>query len=309
VRGQQTGGAWGTSTICTPQGGAPAQRSTITIRFHALAILSLACGEPDSGEEAVSPAEDMRHYRAALRDDGGTTAEQLDACLAIGGPTLQGDCAVAIVRRALEQRREDPALLCPRIPEGAWRWECWFLAAEHTVQQDRDAAVGMCERAGHFRQDCLEHLWLGRLKELVHPVGPQGFARVLPEAERHYRLWSELLEASPEQSYLFWSQFYSLGLGPMRPMDLGVCEALPALHRERCLEAGEASFEVRLEAASRQTELEGLICHAGARGPALEQLRSLSPDLDTVPHHRLEETLRRFQQGNCLGMLAGGPPL
>lgn len=270
-------------------------------------LLGSGCSTPTGTDQDLH--DRMARYRAVLEDVRTPPAERLERCLALPDPDLAGDCALAMTRAAARQDRSTLATLCPRLPEGIWRSECWFEMAELVRSDDHADAVALCEQAGQFRDDCLQHLWQQPLRALVMRTGPQGFADGLPEAEALLREWEALQGASNEQTFRFWRHYYEAGFGGMTPLDLGVCDPLPALQRERCLEAAVASYESRLRAAARDVGLEAALCAPGAPERLLRHLGSIHTDLQVAPHWRLEQALAAFREDSCpmLGWDASRP--
>lgn len=247
----------------------------------------------------------MEAYQQALNAPTGDAMARLIACLGVEDADLAGDCALAVARAAARQGDAEVEALCGRVPPGRWQAECYFELAEQLRSSDKPRAVALCDRTEPFRDDCRQHLWQGELKQLVNRTGPEGFAAQLELAEAMHDAWAALLGADAQHSHRFWRHYYQAGLGGMIPLDLEVCEPLPALHRERCLEAGVASFEANLELAMRDLRNQDVICSPRRPDLLLVQLGGIGPLGQVLPHPRLEEAVELFQQSSCMRMGPG----
>jgi hypothetical protein len=282
---------------------APDLGATIARTPFIVTALILGCSRAPAPSAEPGIHEHMVRYQHALNTRTGTTEERLAACLALVDPGLAGDCALVVTQEATSSG-EDPARLCGLVPPGMWQAECFFEQAEALRQRDKPLAVALCQRAGAFAEDCQQHLWQGELKRLVDRGGPDAFGAQLEQAQALFEEWATLLGDDPRYRHNFWLHYYQAGLGGMIPLDLEVCEPLPALHRERCLEAGVASFEAMLEAAMRSLPNQDVICSPRYRERPLEQLGAIGPRGQVLPHPRLEEALEGFRQDSCI---RGGP--
>ena len=190
-------------------------------------LLAAACTEePPSG-----PAVDMQAYSAALGDRASVPRDRIAACDAIGEPDLAGDCALVAAREAERMTPGSMEALCPLVPDGPWRHECWFELAEATRQRDPALAVTFCDRAGPFVQDCRQHLWQTLLWRIARSPGP--LTDKIEEATVLQRRWQRLLGDDPALEPRFWRQFYRAGL---TAGTLG-CAPLAEPHRTRCADA------------------------------------------------------------------------
>ncbi len=242
----------------------------------------------------------MERYEQALTEGPSSIEDKLAACRSLGDPDLAGDCAHAVVHRAVMRSDGDPAVLCPQVPPGLWRAECWFEAAETTARKDKKRAIELCDLAEPFREDCRQHLWQGQLKRMVDRTGPRHFAQQLERAQALHDLWARLLHDDPEQSFRFWRRFYQAGLGGMVPLDLAVCDDLPDLHRERCIDAGSATWIGHLEQAILDPKKERIVCTSAELGDLVQAWAVMGPPVAALSHPRLELAAQEFQQNSCL---------
>jgi len=143
----------------------------------------------------------------------------------------------------------------------------------------------------------------------VDRLGPEGFAELLPKAERIRRRWAARLGDTPELKLRFWARFYQAGLSSMRPLDLQVCEDLDDLARHHCQEAGAASYHTALERAFRDVGAYGVLCSRAPDGQLVAHFNTLGPQTEAQPHALLEEVAREFQDFSCLDLQGphGGP--
>jgi len=272
------------------------------------AALLLGCGDPPpTTPAAVNVRQRMERYQQALTNDAGSTQDRLTDCLSMADPDLAGDCALVVVNRAVRGAAGDPLMLCPQLPEGLWRDECWFEMAEISKRKDRAQAVALCDRATLFRDDCRQHLWQGALKKLVDRHGVRGLGQGLERAQAMHDDWATLLNEGDQHSFRFWRRYYQAGLGGMSPLDLTVCDALPDLHRERCLEAGIASWTTHLEDALQDPKKEAIICAAEPSLGLVAQWAEMGPQVHALDHPRLELAAAELQQDSCMRLIRDGP--
>jgi hypothetical protein len=262
----------------------------------------VGCG-PAPAEPSLH--EQMERYQAALSEEPATATTKLEACGALQDPDLAGDCALKAAHRAIRHGHGEPDDLCPRLPGELWQAECWFEAAELAGRKSAREAIALCDRASPFVEDCRQHLWQDHVKRLVDQRGPDGFGELLPQAQELHDAWELLLGEGAEFEFRFWRRYYQAGLGAMSPLDLEVCEPLPALHRERCLEAAVAGWRERLEQALDRPKTRSLICDTppGRLDAALDRV---GQPFEALPHPRLSETSREVQREGCAMFGHGG---
>ena len=226
------------------------------------------------------PAADRAVYQSVLSSPHPTEAA-LAECQRIADPTLAGDCGLVVVAAA----GRDPGPLCPQLPDGVYREECWFLSAESLNRSgDALAAAARCRQAGRFALDCAQHLWQTPVRELIHAPGAAGFAEQLPRAESLYAAWEPLMVADTDFSERFWSKFFGNGFeGQGFPVDLGWCAPLPEHHQDACTSAGTA-FYAR-EIGPRVERAGGLLVMCALEAVSVE---ALSVWVEAVPSPHLE---------------------
>ncbi len=187
-------------------------------------IVALLSGCSRAPVDAVEQARlDRAFYRSALGRSGDLDAAAR-TCAGIADADLRGDCIAAVMDRSGPR---DPRWCDEVAPPGAWREECWFVAAD-----DPDAAyaerVARCARAGRFQADCLRHQ---RLREADVLGGGAG------EPTARLAALDRLVEgldgpATLEVDVAFWRAVYIAD----GAVDTTACAPQP----ERCLAASRA---------------------------------------------------------------------
>lgn len=220
-----------------------------------LFFLLLACaGSPESDAKLYTRVATMQPMRAEAA---------LALCARIQEPVSAADCAMVAASRGAEDEGLPPDTYCERVPDGQWRWECYFHASDSLREAgDSLAAAKLCPKTGPFAQDCGQHLWQDEIRGLIYAKGPGGFAEQLPKAENVWRRWRAILGEKGDLTDRMWRRYYSNGFEARPNLDLSYCDAVEGLgatvqdHRERCRHAGAHLFFRRL----RQ-----MIMHPGAR--------------------------------------------
>jgi hypothetical protein len=198
----------------------------------AFAVVALGFGCSDSGRHSQSA--DARRYAELVADPAPDPAVAMPACLALSEPTVQGECALAIALAARNQGAHSLDALCPTVPEGVWRDECWFMDAEYLHAADRDgAAAAACLRAGLFSHECGQHLWEPDLRRLVRSPKRQDMAARLRRADRLYAVWAPRL-AGTDMDWRFWQYFFE-----------AVHELTPGVNLEECAVIADAALAMR----------------------------------------------------------------
>jgi hypothetical protein len=193
--------------------------------------LALACG-------AVAPgAGDAARAYAAVLDD--PAAADPAACEGLADPALAADCAVVVAGRRIATG-VDPDAACGRVPDGAWRDECRFAAAEATLRAgDPDGAAALCRGVGTFRDACAQHLWDGALAGLWRGDAPT-WASTLPAADALYADWDARLGDVTDLDDRFWRHFFRYGFdatgGPPPNADR-FCAGFDAARERPCRKA------------------------------------------------------------------------
>lgn len=182
----------------------------------------LGCA-PDAPSEAAV-------YVAALKAP--TYAEGWAACGRLVDPDRQGDCLTAVAERFTTF--DD----CDQVPEGRWRDECHFVAAETLGRRgDIDAAFAACARTG-YRGQCEDHL-LGLVAMSV--VG-QPFEAALAA-------WDSVRPRAtdPRTDLHFWRAYWRNRVARALPIDASRCPP------GACAGAGEQEVSAFVREQQRRT--------------------------------------------------------
>lgn len=242
-------------------------------------LLLLAC-------EPARVATDVARYDQLLRE-GFTDPEQaLGVCASLSDPALAGDCALVIAMQASKGMRQDPAVWCARVPEGAWRDECHFEGAEMMARRGQtERAAALCGAAGAFRDDCGMHLWMGELSRVSAGMGPGQLQERLPTANQLYERWAPALAEHSDMETRYWQMFYQAAFGPSAAVDLSLCAPLPPEDARRCEAAGAERFLGQLTPFLVQSGRIREFCGT------LLSAQVVAPWLGAAPHPALDQAL------------------
>lgn len=252
-------------------------------------LLALACRAEPAGSEAD-------RYLRVVTDEALELEEGQRLCGSLGDSDLRGDCMLALVGHVADRGEGERGELCRLVPEGTWRDECWFLAAEHARRAgQRELAAARCLESGRFRDDCGQHLWQSALRATIAPRAKGAalptYAEAIPRAEQLYRRWAPLLEEGTDMELRFWRRFYQNGFERRGWIEVARCDELEEPHAARCVAAAQHLYVQRLD-----TDLPRLrmpLCELrGHRGPAEQALRAAA-------HPALDEALLQRQAERC----------
>ncbi len=158
-------------------------------------LLLLGCNNappPGVAREVASYAAILAHRPPQVEDD-------LAACAGLSRPSLAQDCALQVALFASADLGTPLEALCPRVPEGTARQECWFQAAEDAGRGgENDKAAHLCTLTGGYEADCALHLWGPQLRSL-------SVAGDLAEAQVLHATWAPLL---PGHDQAFWQHYF-----------------------------------------------------------------------------------------------------
>ena len=235
---------------------------------------------------ACAGPSDRDRYRAALADPEQRSPA---ACAGLRDASLAGDCGLVVAQRRLEAG-EAAEVACAPVPEGTWRSECWFVAAEAAAVRDLDGrAAALCRRAGSLDEDCAQHLWQGALHALTRRPGGDLVA-LTDSAERLHRRWAGLLTWTTDFDARFWAQAFQ-GAALSGGFDPARCAALLEPAAGRC----EAAM---VELFSR--ELAPGLARAGVELCALPPtVVAVAPYLRAAPHPAFGPVVRARHAEVC----------
>lgn len=225
-----------------------------------LLLLLLAC------EPGASVREQAQAMQRAGEGDFASFDEGLALCARIEAEQTRGECQVRVALAG-----EPPA--CDRVQAGTWRDECWFLAAEAAPEEV--VAVGRCQRAGAFQEDCCFHLWQDEMRSAAIGVRGEPVSSVLSAGQQRW----EALHASQLSPCLrearYWPEYFRAVHEREEPVDLGWCLDLPAEQRAWCTEGLGLVALSRIDRAKPDSFVRTDLCtawRAGERELALERL-------------------------------------
>ncbi|MBN1335805.1 MAG: hypothetical protein JXB39_07570 [Deltaproteobacteria bacterium] len=243
-------------------------------------FLLLACASPP----AAVP-DDAHEYMRLLAAEDLSTAQRIEACLDLSDAYLAMDCALAAAEAAPIRGEGHVEDWCPRLPQGVWRDECLFQAAEQALSdRDRNRASRLCAEAGRFANDCGYHLWQVDLRFIIRRAGPAGFAEHLPEARKLYDVWAPRLAAHTDMEFRFWSRYFEMGFEPQPRIQLQACDALEEPYRARCRNAGMLVWRHRLENATIWPEAQSWFCARTSDAATVEALLAKREDIPPLPN-------------------------
>jgi hypothetical protein len=204
----------------------------------------------------VTPPTDQARYLEVARDHRIAGEVGLSRCAEIVDPGLRADCSLLSASRAVQREPGGPERWCPQVPEGPYRDECWFEAAEWISRRNRKAAVERCLQAGDFLEDCSQHLWQEETRNLVFGAQARDFPEVIDQAQRIHDSWAPLLSSHMDFTDRFWARFFAFGFEQARGVDLNRCEPLPAPHLKRCRSAAGEVYGRELAPALNRANMQ-----------------------------------------------------
>ena len=250
-------------------------------RFPTLfGLILLGCDNtPPTGvaSEVSSFAAILAHRPPQVEDD-------LAACALLSQASLAQDCALQVALFASADLGTPLEALCPQVPEGTARQECWFQAAEGAVQRDQDAdAARLCTQTGPYEADCALHLWGPQLR-------PLAAREDLGAAQALHAAWAPLL---PGHDQAFWQHYFEQQA--QGRVDLARCPGSGPL-KLRC----EAALS--LTYARRVWRLDGPLVNDFCRLDHLDVREAQRRfGLRARPHPRLQEALDLTRTRRCTG--------
>ena len=139
-----------------------------------IALILLGCTNPDSEPSAADKAEMMVRYTQALE------SEDVQLCLTLPEPLLS-ECAVGLAQTQVEDGRLEAAMVsCKAMPEGKGRDECTFQVVD-TARLTGDQAITLCQEAGQFQRDCVNHAASRDVEENILRYAGAGNERIIQQ--------------------------------------------------------------------------------------------------------------------------------
>ena len=247
--------------------------------------------------ETAPRQANRERYLYATITKGLEVQERFAACREISKDVLVGECMLAVAQTAAQVHQKALSTYCPELPDGVWKDECFFIAAESVKRHDRKEAAEMCSASGQFVDDCGQHLWQSAVGGLA-PRSPDGWEAALPKAERLYKKWAPILAKSTDFSSRFWQRFFQRTFEPQRVLDVTDCDALDAPYDERCAAAAAELYWRRVHMLVSFPDGASRFCAATESNPTVEAVAKL-PRLEAVPHAALEPVVDDFRGQLC----------
>ncbi|MCB9759261.1 MAG: hypothetical protein H6739_05435 [Alphaproteobacteria bacterium] len=255
---------------------------------------------------------DAERYRRVVNMQPVDLEPALALCAGISDPGGAAECAMVAAVGAARDQGVDPETWCDRVPEGPWRNECRFQAAEvWRGRGDVKRATALCLQAGPFISDCAQHLWQDELRGLIFERGPAGFAEQLPRAEVLSLRWRALLGDQTDLGDRFWRRYYENGFEAERHLDLSACDAVEGQgrlvqdHVERCRHAGAHLLQRRIGRVADDPALREVLCAMPAADCASA---AVIPQLSCAPDPLLEAVLAEQLDWRCIRGRDGPAP-
>jgi hypothetical protein len=251
------------------------------------------------------PETDAERYLAVLQGPGRDAEADLARCAEIGDAATRGDCALVVAERA----EGAPGRLCPSVPEGTWRDECWFSAAEAAMEGgDWKAAIGLCDQAGRFQNDCTWHLWQDELRAVLGPPRKRDLVASLPAARRLHDTWAARLQDGGDFELRYWRRYYEMVLEVGPHLDPTRCAAVGGVDAARCHHATAHLFMRRLLDRVRGPGGDAAFCglaqpDTASAAAALGLSATPSPLLDAVVEEQFAHRCTRGWKGPYDGVV------
>jgi hypothetical protein len=266
------------------------------VAFALSALLSGGCG----GGGGLSDAERLTRALALPPD---AVEEAIALCEGIRDAGSAGACAERVVI-AVDGAEKTPGARCERVPQGVWREECYFQAAEITRRKgDTDRAGELCAKAGPFVNDCGQHLWQTALKAVVERHDDPIERR--ERAERLYRLWEPVLGESSDLASRFWQRYYQHQLERDPVLSFDLCEAETGLNQVTCRKSVGQLYLGRIRAMVGAPRGQETLCALGPKGVAT---LSSAPGLNVKPDPAFDRILSGQVDWVCTKGHMGPPP-
>ncbi len=159
-------------------------------------VALLGCGPPTTAES----------YAAA--NAAPTFEAGWEACARIVDIATRADCSQSVSARFERFDR------CDQLPEGAWREECYFSAAEFMARRrDRVGAVGACQKTRYTR-NCETHVLDG--------LAMEAHAGSLEDAQTALAPVRAVLDQA-HVSHEFWYSFFRIRIDAGLPVETERC--------------------------------------------------------------------------------------
>ncbi len=206
-----------------------------------MAVLVGCNSVPNAAAPAVAQAaSDREIYQSVVTHVGPGNQALVARCQQISDVDLAGDCALAAVRTNIRGSADDAKQWCPLVPDGAWRDECFFVAADSAnLRGEPDAARLLCNAAGAFAMGCRRHQLQEELGRIVQRDIGEDFGVIEQAAVAARRRWAIHSNADGEQRS--WVHLFRSAHEATPPIDIGRCAAVSPANRDACEEGARTA--------------------------------------------------------------------
>jgi len=226
----------------------------------------------------------------------------LPRCLDLADPALAGDCAlsVALGTAAAEGLLADA--YCLEVPEGIWRSECYFIAAEKARSTGHpDQAIVLCGQAGSFAADCAFHLWQRSMRSMAKRIVLSEMHSQQDQMRRVHDRWSGRVDHISEFDSIFWRKLFRAVWDGVSRVDPEICGSLDADLLQWCRVGAKIHLDHALRASLRNDAWTSAFCAQAA--PQIDDLLKLPeafPELGRFPPHPAHQAVvDAFHRGQC----------
>ncbi len=228
--------------------------------------------------------------------------EDLPRCTAMDDASLAGDCALTVALGVAKAQGIAPQTHCSKVPEGMWKDECFFIAAERARSSGKvDLAVKLCEQAGRFTPDCAFHLWQRAMRTLAKRIVLSTMVDQQDQMRTVHKRWAKRVGHISDFDDMFWRKLFRAVWDGVARVDPGICSNLEPDLAERCVLGARIHLDHALRASLRQEAWATAFCEGDA--PAVDTLGELPeafPELNRFPAHPLHQaTVESFHQTRC----------
>lgn len=266
-------------------------------RVALASLFAWGCGGGGGGPN------DAERLSQALALPPDAVEEAIALCEGIRDPGSAGACAERVVV-AVDGANKTPGARCERVPDGVWREECYFQAAEIARRRgDTDEAGELCAKAGPFINDCGQHLWQSALKSIVESNDEPAERR--ERAERLYHLWEPVLGDSSDMASRFWQRFYQHQLEQDPQLSFDLCEGETGDDQVTCRKSVGQLYLGRIRAMVGSPRGPETLCALGPQGVAA---LAAAPGLNVKPHPAFDRVLAGQVDWVCTKGHMGPPP-
>ena len=252
------------------------------------------------GSGGLSDAERLSQALALPTD---AFEEAIVLCEGIRDIGSAGACAERVVIAA-DGAEKTPGARCARVPEGVWREECYFQAAELMRRRgDTDLAGELCAKSGPFINDCGQHLWQSALKSIVQNQDDPAERR--RRAERLFKVWEPVLGDSSDLAARFWRRYYQHQVERDPQLSFDLCAAETGEDQITCRKGVGQLYMGRLRAMVGSPRGQETLC---ALGPQGVEAAAAAPGLNVKPDPAFDRILAGQVDWVCTQGNLGPPP-